>query len=96
MLPALRNFPGCRFAFMTENAMDEQILLSVTLWESKAAADAYEASGLFASFLKKAEPTFAGLYRWKMALEHEERARMVTSEDISLDEYSVVTGKSFS
>lgn len=95
ILPRLRNIPGCRFAFMTENAKDDRSVLSVTLWESRAAADAYETSGLFESFLKRAEPTFAGLYRWKMALEHEDRGRVVTSEDISLDGYSVVTGKSF-
>ena len=92
----MRKFSGCRFAFITENVKDEHAVLSVTLWQSKEDAEAYEKSGHFQTFLKKVEHTFASLYRWKMALESEEGGHVVTSEDLSVDEYSIVTGKSFS
>jgi heme-degrading monooxygenase HmoA len=95
ILPALQNMEGCKFAFMTENSEREDAVLCVSLWDSKENAEAYEKNGLFDDLRKKTRRTFSEFYRWKMALENELGARVATSEDMKVDKYHVVVGKSF-
>lgn len=95
ILPALQKLEGCRFAFMTRSSENENMVVCVSLWNSKQDADAYEKSGLFDKFRGKTKHTFSELYQWKMALEKEYDARVMTSEDVRLNTYRVVIGKSF-
>ena len=95
ILLTLKDIKGCHYAFMTTNAEEENEVLCVTVWDSKQDADAYEKIGLFEMLKKKVEHTFSGLYRWKMALEKESDGHVVTSDDLQVDTYHVVTGKSF-
>ena len=66
-----------------------------TMWESKEDADDYEKSGRFDELTEKLKHTFAELYQWKMTLEKEGVRQAVTSEDLAVKYYSIVTGKSF-
>lgn len=95
ILPALKKLKGCRFAFMTKSSEDENRVVSISLWDSKQDADAYEKSGLFKELREKTKHTYSDFYRWKMALEREYGGRVMTSEDMKLDTYQVVIGKSF-
>ena len=81
--------------YLTESVGGGNEFISITIWNSKKDADFYEQSGLFAELLKKVEHTFSHFYRWKMTLEKDYSAFVKTSEDISVEGYSVVLGKSF-
>lgn len=96
IIPALRNVPGCRYAFLTESLEAQSEVISVTIWDTRQEAENYEQSGLFDQLTQKVKHTFSELYQWKMALEQAHRGQAATSEDLTVKHYSVVTGKSFS
>ena len=47
IIPALRYVHGCQYAFLTEGIEERNEVLSVTIWDRKENADAYEALGTF-------------------------------------------------
>ncbi len=93
--PGLRRVKGCKYAFLTQNLQDENEFFSITIWENKQAADNYEKSGLFDEYVGKVQHLFADVYQWKMKLEQKSGKKSVTSEDMSIDQYTVVAGKNF-
>ncbi|HTK82092.1 MAG TPA: antibiotic biosynthesis monooxygenase family protein [Bacteroidota bacterium] len=95
ILPEIRKTQGCRYAYVTENLKDSHQIISLTVWDSKEAAEEYENSGPFKELVKKVEHTFSEMHQWKMQLAKETVSRIVTSEELTVDGYSVVTGKSF-
>jgi heme-degrading monooxygenase HmoA len=95
ILPALRDVPGCRYAFLTESLEAQNEVISVTIWDSRLEAENYEQSGIFDQLTQKVKHTFSELFQWKMALEQAHRGQAATSEDLTVKYYSVVTGKSF-
>ena len=95
IIPTLRAVKGCRCAYLTESIEEKNEAISVTMWDSKEDADDYERSGLFDELTEKLKHTFAELYQWKMALEKEGIRQAVTSEDLDVKYYSIITGKSF-
>lgn len=95
ILPVLHNVQGCRYAFLTEGVEERNEVISVTIWNSKEAADVYESSGLFRKLTRKVQHTFSELYQWKMAVEKRSSVQVSTTEDLSVSGYNVVTGKLF-
>lgn len=95
IIPALRAVKGCRYAYLTDNFKEEHEIFSVTLWNSKEDVENYENSGLFDRLREKTKHTFSELFQWKMALEKESGKKMVTSDDMQINYYSVITGKKF-
>ncbi len=95
LIPALLATDGCRYAYLIGDMQDSLEVLSVTLWDSKEKADAYEQSGRYAQLLDKATPMLSALFQWKMALDPSQQASVATSEDISVEGYHIVTGESF-
>jgi heme-degrading monooxygenase HmoA len=93
ILPTLQSVPGCRYAFLTEGIENE--VLSISIWNTKQDADAYEVSGLFDRLTKKVQHTFTDIYQWKMAVEKHSSSQVSTSDDLIVQGYNVVTGKSF-
>jgi len=96
VIPELKNTKGCRYIFLTESVNAKNEFISVTIWDSKEFADEYETGGKFQNLTEKVKHTFSKLYLWKMSLEKEYGYNFKTSEDFKVDEYDVVTGKSFS
>ncbi|UCH65261.1 MAG: antibiotic biosynthesis monooxygenase [Ignavibacterium sp.] len=94
ILPALKATKGCLYAFLSENLKEIDEFLSVSIWGSKAEADEYENTGMFDDLTKKIKHTFSHFYLWKMALEQEIKGKIQTSEDMKIDHYTMVTGKS--
>jgi len=92
ILPQLRTVAGCRYAFLVESPEEGEVI-SVTIWDSKEHADAYEQSGMFDRLVEKVRHTFSHVYQWKMKLAEEAHAATVTSEDLTVKPYQVVTGK---
>ena len=95
VIPVLRNLKGCRFAFLTESMEEANKVLCITIWDRKEDADAYEKSGRYDELKGKLQHIFSGLYQWKMALDKESAEKLVTSEDLHVDTYSIVVGKRF-
>jgi len=95
ILPVLREVRGCRYAYLTEGTKDKNEVISVTIWDSQKDAEDYETGGIFDLLKEKVRHTFSELYQWKMKLEKESGKPVVTSEDMMVKHYNVVTGKSF-
>ncbi len=95
IIPVLRSVKGCRYAYVTESAKEKNDVISVTIWDSKQDAENYETSGVFAQLVEKVKDTFSDLYQWKMGLQKEFGGKVATSEDLKVEHYSIVTGKSF-
>jgi len=95
VLPLITKVSGCRSAYLIENPEDDGKLFSITIWDAPADADRYEHSGVFETLLDKFKPVMSGVYQWKMRLERETGAQVVTTDDITVEGYSMITGKSF-
>ena len=95
IMPALRKVKGCRFAYLVESKENENETISVTIWDSKKEADEYEKSGLFNEFVEKLKPSFSKLYQWKIESDEKEEERTLTSDDLAVEYYSIITGKCF-
>jgi heme-degrading monooxygenase HmoA len=95
ILPVLRSVQGCRYAFLTEGVEERNEVISLTIWDSKEAADVYESSGLFKKLTRKVQHTFSELYQWKMAAERRSSVQVTTTEDLNIRGYHVVSGKTF-
>lgn len=93
VIPALKQIDGCRYAYLAAGRNENEIM-SVTLWESKAHALAYEASGQFDELLSKTRPWMSALTQWKMALDATKQSRTVTSEDVAVRGFRVLGGES--
>jgi quinol monooxygenase YgiN len=94
-IPALRSVKGCRYVYLLESDDRRNELLSVTRWDSKEDAEAYEQSGRFQQLLETQKHLLSGLYQWKQSLGREQAGHSATSEDVMVEQYAVLTGRSF-
>lgn len=94
--PELQNVAGCRYAFLVDSSEHDREMLSFTIWSDLEAVERYEKEGKYKALLGRVEDTLAELYQWKMALENRPgTAESVSSEDIDISKYTLVTGKKF-
>lgn len=92
----LRETPGCRFSFLVDNSSGENEFLSLTIWDDLESVKLYEDEGEFSNLLKLLSHTLAELYQWKMALESKSKSKYsVTSKDLDISKFTMVTGKKF-
>ena len=92
--PELKKVHGCRYAYLTTGSENQNEAISITIWEDRKDAENYEKE-MFHNLLTKAKHTLSDLYQWKMALEQEKKWQVMTSDDVSVKYYSVVSGKGF-
>ena len=95
IIPALQAAKGCRHAYLTTPNSQANEAISITIWDRKTDAEAYERSGLFTKLLEKTKHLYSELFQWKMHLDHQHSGQSATSEDVQVQGYSVVTGRSF-
>jgi len=95
IIPSLLETKGCLHAYLIMPSRGDNKSISVTIWDTKEDAAAYEHSGQFASLVEKVKHTFTDLYQWKMELDKSKRGQSVTTEDLKVEGYSVVTMKNF-
>jgi quinol monooxygenase YgiN len=95
VLPVLRTIKGCRYVYLTKSASEPNKLLSVTIWETKLDADTYEQSGIFQQLTDKLRHTLSDVYQWKMQLQNNTQSEGVSSDNLAVEGYTVVTGKNF-
>jgi len=95
IIPALHAVKGCRYVYLSEDMKEQNAFLSITIWDVKSFADEYETSGKFEELLLKLRHTFSKFYLWKIALEQDSKNKLKTSEDLKVDHYTLIEGKSF-
>lgn len=95
ILPVLREVRGCHYVFLTEGSSDRNEVISITVWDSKQDADAYESSGLFNELTERIQHTLSEIYQWKMNLQRQGGKQVVTTADVNVQSFSGVVGKSF-
>lgn len=95
VIPTFKKTEGCIQAFLTQSISEQDDFLSMTIWESKKDAEEYEISGRYQELLNKVKHTFSQFYLWKMSLEKQYGSQVKTTDDLHVDQYEVVTGKSF-
>ncbi len=89
--PQILNVEGCRAAFLIGSGISGESV-SVTIWDCKAYADAYEESGKFEELFSILRPLLSSLYQWKMSLDPRKQARTHSSDDVSIKGYHTVQG----
>ncbi|MBX2993091.1 MAG: antibiotic biosynthesis monooxygenase [Bacteroidetes bacterium] len=95
VIPALRSVQGCRYVYLTARADKPNEMISVTSWVSRHDAEAYEKSGLFKNLLESQQHLLSELYQWKKSHERTGNVDVTTSEDVAVEHYNVVVGRSF-
>ena len=94
--PELKNVPGFRYSFLIDNTGNNGEMLSFTIWDDLESVKMYEQQGKFQPLLQKIQHTLSGLYQWKMALEKQEGSALaVSSRDIDISKFTLVTGEKF-
>jgi heme-degrading monooxygenase HmoA len=69
--------------------------ISITIWDTKEDAAAYEHSGQFNSLVNKVRHTFTDFYQWKMELDKGGQRQPAPKEDLKVEGYRVVSMKNF-
>lgn len=95
ILPELKKIDGCKYAFLVDNSGNDGEMLSLSIWDSQEHLTRYEEDGKFDRFLDKLSHTLGDLYQWKMALNDNSSTKTITSQDIGIDKYTLITGKKF-
>lgn len=96
ILPELESVNGCQFAILLDNSGHNGEMISLTIWDDAASVDYYEKEGLFNAFMGRLNHTLGDLYKWRMALENRSKsATAVTSQDIGVSKFTMITGKKF-
>ena len=94
ILPALRGVKGCRNAFLMGNVETQNQLVSVTLWDSRKAAEAYERGEVFQSLIANTRDLLSA-HVWQTTLKSKLPSKVYTNYDVQAQSYAVVTGRSF-
>lgn len=95
IIPTLQATRGCIHAYLIMPSKGKNESLSITIWDSKASADAYEQEGLFGELVGKVKHTFTDMVQWKMELDAKQQKHAASTEDLKVEGFSVVAMKSF-
>jgi len=89
--PGLLAIPGCYAAYMI-GSEEEKDFVSVTIWESREHAEAFQNSGEFKELFAIVRPLLSSLYQWTMSLDPSKQQRTKTSDDVLVRGYHAVSG----
>lgn len=89
--PGLLSVPGCYAAYMIGSEESKEFV-SVTIWESRAHAEAFQDSGKFEELFTIVRPLLSSLYQWTMSLDSSKQKRTKTSDDVLVRGYHAVNG----
>ncbi|MBI4418169.1 MAG: antibiotic biosynthesis monooxygenase [Ignavibacteriales bacterium] len=95
IIPALQATAGCLHAYLIMPSRGSKESLSVTIWDSKESAEAYERNGQFATLVNRVKHTFTNLVQWKVELDPTRQSSSAGSEDLKVEGFNVVAVGSF-
>lgn len=87
--PGLLAVPGCYAAYMIGSEENKEFV-SVTIWESRDHAEAFQNSGEFQKLFAIVRPLLSSLYQWTMSLDASKQQRTKTSDDVLVRGYHAV------
>jgi len=86
----LQKIEGCLFASLLQSNNESKEWISLTLWDSKNNADAYQKSGLYQRLLDQAKPFLEESSEWKVQLsENLELEYLPDEEESDLEQFTV-------
>jgi heme-degrading monooxygenase HmoA len=89
-LAQLQNTKGCQFASLLQSQHQPEELISLTLWERLADAEAYSRSDVFRKIMEEVHPHLAESSEWKVQLSQEmELTYAPLPEEPHIDSYQV-------
>lgn len=92
-VPELLATTDCRAAYLI-GSKERNETLSITIWDSQGAAKEYEKSGKYGELMTRAAPFLSSLYQWKLTLDPRQQKNTLSSDDVSIKGYHVVSGES--
>ncbi len=95
-IPVLRAEPGCRHVYLLENDQGNDEVFSITIWDSREQAAAYEQSGKFEKLIDIQKETLSGHAQEKLLGGAADPGRSHGTGDVMVEHYTVLTGRSFS
>lgn len=93
VLPVLRLYPGCMVVQLAQSLAYSLEFISLTVWNTKEAAQNYEESGAFDKLKEILKPALSSLSQWSMDTEKGTRAAAATDHDLEVQTYTIVTGR---
>ncbi len=94
-IPALRAAPGCRHVYLLENDENMDEVFSITIWESREHAVAYENSGVFDRLIDLQKHTLSGHAQGILLAGERDAAKSRGTGDVMVEHYTILTGRSF-
>ncbi len=90
IIPELQEIKGCLFAGLIQSNRSSDELISMTLWKTKAQAEAFEQSKTFQKLMKRIKPFLSGSSEWKIQLSEDLQVQYSpVQEEPILTEYEV-------
>ena len=95
VIPAFKKAEGCRNAFLTRSVNEENDFISISVWDSKELAVQFESGDEYREMIDKVKHTFSHFYLWRMSLEQGHNRTIKSTDEMKVEHYDIVTGKSF-
>ena len=96
ILPVLRHFPGCMVVQLAQSVLHAQEFISVTVWNTRLAAQNYEEGGAFERLKQVLKPALSGLSQWSLDTERNPNLAAATAQDLEVETYTIVAGRALS
>jgi heme-degrading monooxygenase HmoA len=94
-IPALRSAPGCRHVYLLENDEASDEVFSITIWDSREHAVAYEQSGVFDRLIGLQRHTLSGHAQGKLLAGEGDPGKSHGTGDVLVEHYTILTGRNF-
>ena len=88
-IPALEEAAGCLYASLLQPAGDDVECVSLTIWRSREAAEAYENSGLYDQLLDEMDDVLAEASEWKVRVTSGTKPDIHVLQDPDVEAYPV-------
>jgi quinol monooxygenase YgiN len=95
VLPTLTEVPGCCYVQLVQNVRHANEFASFSVWSTHEAVQNYERGGVFTLLQDVLKPTLSALYQWKMDVEEKPGQVTATSDDMDVQSFVIVAGRSF-
>jgi quinol monooxygenase YgiN len=95
IIPELQKIDGCLFAGLIQSNRSSDELISMTLWKTKAQAEAFEKSEVFQKLMKRFKPFLSESSEWKIQLSEDLQVQYApVQEEPVLSEFEVTAQSS--